>query len=126
MNLASNCRYLNVLWFPFLSKMGMTKLIFVNPRMKVNGSITAMSYSLSRCYHPPFPQIDVIGAMVTVWRVRGKIIRYVLCNIVRNKSYNCAQCNAHTHEQIYLVFKLQYFKPCVLLLCACLCGLCDM
>ena len=27
------------------------------------------------------------------WRVRGKIIRYVLCNIVCN---NCAQCDAHT------------------------------
>jgi len=30
---------------------------------------------------------------VIVWRVRGKIIRYVLCNIVCN---NCVQCNAHT------------------------------
>jgi len=34
--------------------------------------------------------------MVIVWRVRGKIIRSVLCNIVCN---NCAQCNAHTYEQ---------------------------
>jgi len=42
------------------------------------------------------PQIDIIGAMVIVWRVRGKIIRSVLCNIVCN---NCAQCNAHTYEQ---------------------------
>ena len=41
----------------------------------------------------PFPEIDIIGAMVIVWRVRGKIISYVLCNIVHN-SY--AQCNAHT------------------------------
>ena len=40
-----------------------------------------------------FPQIDIIGAVVIVWRVRGKIIRYVLCNIVCN---NCAQCDAHT------------------------------
>jgi len=46
--------------------------------------------------HSPFPQIDIIGAMVIVWRVRGKIIRSVMCNIVRN---NCAQCNAHTYEQ---------------------------
>jgi len=23
---------------------------------------------------PPFPQIDIIGAMVIVWRVRGKVI----------------------------------------------------
>jgi len=39
--------------------------------------------------------IDIIGAMVIVWRVRGKIFRSVLCNIVHN---NCAQCNAHTYE----------------------------
>jgi len=44
----------------------------------------------------PLPQIDIIGAMVIVWRVRRKIIRSVLCNIVSN---NCAQCNAHTYEQ---------------------------
>jgi len=44
----------------------------------------------------PFPQIDIIGAMVIVWRVRGKIISSVLCNIVH---HNCAECNAHTHEQ---------------------------
>jgi len=30
----------------------------------------------------PFLQIDIIGAVVIVWRVRGKIIRSVLCNIV--------------------------------------------
>ena len=29
-------------------------------------------------------------------RVRGKTIRFVLCNIVCN---NCAQCDAHTYEQ---------------------------
>jgi len=45
---------------------------------------------------PPFPQIDIIREVVIVWRVRGKIIRSVLCNIVCN---NCAQCNAHTYEQ---------------------------
>ena len=44
----------------------------------------------------PFPQIDIIGDVVIVWRVRGKTIRSVLCNIVCN---NCAQCNAHTYEQ---------------------------
>ena len=31
---------------------------------------------------PPFPQIDIIGDVVIVWRVRGKTIRSVLCNIV--------------------------------------------
>ena len=40
---------------------------------------------------PAFPQIDVIGAMVIVWRVRGKIIRSVLCTIV---AHNIAQ-NRH-------------------------------
>ena len=44
-----------------------------------------------------FPQIYIIGAMMVVWRVRGKIIRTVLCSIVWN---NCAQCIAHTFEQI--------------------------
>jgi len=44
---------------------------------------------------PPFPQIDIIGAKMILWRVRGKIIRSVLCTIVRN---NCAQYSAmHTH-----------------------------
>jgi len=42
-----------------------------------------------------FPQTDIIGAMVIVWRVRGKIISSVLCNIVR---HNCAQCNAHMNR----------------------------
>jgi len=44
----------------------------------------------------PLPQIHIIGAMVIVWRVRGKNIRSVLCSNVRN---NCAQWNAHTYEQ---------------------------
>jgi len=49
----------------------------------------------------PLPQIDVIGGMVIVWMVRGKIIRSVLCNIVRN---NCAQCNAHTWTDITVLW----------------------
>ena len=35
-------------------------------------------------------------AVVIVWRVRGKTISFVLCNIVCNY---CAQCDAHTYEQ---------------------------
>ena len=35
-------------------------------------------------------------AVVIVWRVRGKTIRSVLCNIVCN---NCAQCDAHIYKQ---------------------------
>jgi len=38
------------------------------------------------------------GCIEIVWRVRGKIIRSVLCNIVCN---NCAQCSAHTYEHIH-------------------------
>ena len=47
-------------------------------------------------YCSPFPQIDIIGAVVIVWMVRGKTIRSVLCSIVSN---SCAQCDAHTYEQ---------------------------
>jgi len=37
------------------------------------------------------------GAIVIVWRVRGKIIMSVLCNIVCN---NCTQWNAHCHTHM--------------------------
>ena len=40
------------------------------------------------CILSPFPQIDIIGAMVIVWRARGKIIRSVVCSTVCN---NCTQ-----------------------------------
>ena len=45
----------------------------------------------------PFHQIDIIGAMVIVWRVSAKIIRSVLCSVVCNN--NCEQRNVHTYEQ---------------------------
>ena len=84
---------------------------------------------------PPFPQIDIVGAMAIAWRVRGKIIRSVLCNIVCN---NCAQCNAHTYKQTQqfsglLVFSLGlYFTVlrfifvyvlCISLYIACMCNM---
>ena len=49
--------------------------------------------SVSLLTTPPFPQIDNIGAMMIVWRVRGKIIRSVLCNIVCNNVHSAM----HTH-----------------------------
>ena len=52
-------------------------------------------------YHNPLPQIDIIGAMVIVWRVRVKIIRSVLCNSVCN---NCAQCDAHTWTDLTILW----------------------
>jgi len=42
----------------------------------------------------PFPQIDVIRAMVIVWRARGKIITSFLCSIVCN---SCTQWTAHMY-----------------------------
>jgi len=48
----------------------------------------------------PFCQIDIIGAVMTVWRVRGKIVRSVLCSIVCN---NSAQCSAHTWTDLLVV-----------------------
>jgi len=44
----------------------------------------------------PLPSNRHHRKMVIVWRVRGKIIRSVMCNIVCN---NCAQCDAHTYER---------------------------
>ena len=43
----------------------------------------------------PFSQIDIIGAMMIIWRVGGKIIRSVLCNIVRNNVHIAM----HAYEQ---------------------------
>ena len=65
--------------------------------MSVVAAVAHLSYccalvSSMLSTHAPFPQIDIIGAVVIVWRVRGKTIRSVLCN-------NCAQCDAHTYEQ---------------------------
>ena len=44
---------------------------------------------------------DIIGPVVIVWRVKGKIIRSVLCNILCN---NCAQCNAHTWTDLTVLW----------------------
>ena len=63
---------------------------------RVQTSMKAKSHNNVVAAKPPFLQTDIIGAMVIVWRVRGKTISSALCNIVRN---NCAQCNAHTYEQ---------------------------
>jgi len=50
---------------------------------------------------PPFPQIDIIEAVVIVWRARGKIIRSVLCSIVCN---NCTQWTAHTWTDLTVLW----------------------
>jgi len=69
--------------------------------------------------------------MAIVWRVRGKIIRSVLCNIVWN---NCAQWNAHTWPNSSLDWVLSHWAHftvlrfifvhvlfCVWLYIACVC-----
>jgi len=75
-------------------------------RRKISQTVAAMGenvhasfMAMALCHvNPvnPFPQIDIIGAVVIAWRVRGKTIRSILCNIVCN---SCAQCDAHTYEQ---------------------------
>jgi len=44
----------------------------------------------------PSSPVDNIWAIMIVWRIRGKIIRIVLCCVVYDSS---AQWYAHTHEQ---------------------------
>jgi len=48
----------------------------------------------------PLPEIDIIEAVMIIWRVRGKIISSVLYSIVCN---NWAQCNAHTWTDLTVV-----------------------
>jgi len=69
------------------------------------------------CTFSPFPQIDIIGAMMIVWRVRGKIIRSVLCSIVCN---NCAMCSAHTWtnlSRLLVRFSFSVVILCVAVIC---------
>ena len=95
-------------------------------------------YSSHWCLPPPFPQRDIIGAMVIVWRARGKIIRSVLCSasIVCN---SCTQWTAHTHMNrpnssldwvlphwahfTVLRFIFVYILFCVWLYIACMCSI---
>jgi len=44
-------------------------------------------------YFPPSPPVDIIRAMMIVWKIRGKVIRTVLCCVVYS---SCAHLYAHT------------------------------
>jgi len=68
----------------------------------------------------PVPQIYIIGAMVIVWRVRGKIIRSVLCNIVCNNSSLDWVLLHWTHFTV-LRFIFVHVLFCVSLYIACMC-----
>jgi len=54
----------------------------------------------SPLFTDPFPQIDIIRAVMIVWRVRGKM-RSFLCYIVCD---SCAQCNAHTWTDLTVLW----------------------
>jgi len=51
----------------------------------------------SEALSAPLSQINIIEAMVIVWRVRGKIIRSVLCNIVCNYRFLHYRPNLKRH-----------------------------
>jgi len=60
-----------------------------------------------------FRPVDNIWAMMIVWRIRGKIVRTVLCCIVYD-SY-CTQWYAHTYEQFLKLsvdFRFRYICVC--------------
>jgi len=46
----------------------------------------------------PLPPIDIVWATMIVWRIRGKIIRTVLCCVLYD---TCAQWCAYTYEQFF-------------------------
>jgi len=48
------------------------------------------------CIYSLSPPVDIIWAMVILWRIRDKIVRTVLCCVVYD---SCAQWYTHTHEQ---------------------------
>ena len=52
----------------------------------------------------------ICPVVTSVVNVRGKIIRSVLCSIVCN---NCAQCNAHTFEQINSCLLVRFSFLCL-------------
>jgi len=98
--------------------------------------LTRVRYPQQQCEcSPPFHQTDIIGAMVIVWRARGKIVRSVLCSILCN---NCTQWTAHTHMNrtnssldwvlshwahfTVLRFIFVYVLYCVWLYIACMCS----
>jgi len=54
---------------------------------------------------PPFPQTEIIGAMMIVWRVRGKIIRI-------GEACSAVLLGVYTWKSQYLIFILFHMiKP---------------
>jgi len=68
---------------------------------QLSKSIVTMAQSLiCHWWMYPSPPVDIIGAMMIVRRIRGKIIRTVLCCVMCD---SCAQWYAHTYEQFLQV-----------------------
>jgi len=57
-------------------------------------------------------KLQIIRTIMAVWRIRGKIIRTVLCCIVY---HNCSQLYAHSYEQFLQVVLIlvQFLSVCV-------------
>jgi len=60
---------------------------------------------------PPFPQTDITGAVVIVWRVRGETIRSVLCNIVVHSAMH-THMNRLTSSKVNVTFTASKDAAC--------------
>ena len=77
------CHLLKYKTIAFIAKttVGQTEFVFIKLESQKGRYMTLGNvYEVLRVH--PLPEID-IGAMVIVWRVRGKIIRSVLCSIAQ-------------------------------------------
>jgi len=65
-----------------VAQVGMTELIFVNPGVKVNGHITAMSCSLSRCFQQSNMSQNVVYSQNNML-VATKLVIFMFCDFPR-------------------------------------------
>ena len=97
--LRSRCRhYIFALWFLLSSS---SSFFSSSPNLSRRRLDVYHTSTHGSTHGSPFPQTDIIGAMVIVWRLRGKIFGSILCNILRN---NCAQCNAHVWTDLKVLW----------------------
>jgi len=98
-SLRSRCRhYIFALWFLLSSS---SSFFSSSPNLSRRRLDVYHTSTHGSTHGSPFPQTDIIGAMVIVWRLRGKIFGSILCNILRN---NCAQCNAHVWTDLKVLW----------------------
>ena len=80
-----------VVWGHFRGSVVVCHMVGTLQSMKV-WQITFDNAKVFFCFKP-FNSFSIIRTMIVVWRIRGKIIRTVLCCIVYHK---CASC-VHVH-----------------------------